>query len=184
MNFQARQQANRDAIRRAEYQTTRRRQDFAVRQQLEKGSFRVALRKFWTLQWRIKYMLAIGAGGGIGATYFRAPHQFDRALYFARQGGWYALMTAAPITVGLYGFGIWRWLQYRVGFGLYYMTLLGLGGGAAAVRVNSLSHGSEYMQWAMMASWVFGGLGLAAGVIRWLVRRARKSRAGEAEPAY
>lgn len=176
MNWQARQQANRDAIRRAEYQTTQRRQDTALRQQLEKGSYRSVLRKFWAMQWRVKWLLFMATGGGIGAAYFRMPHQFDRALYLARQGGFYALMTAAPITVGLYGFGIWRWLQYRVGFGLYYMTLLGLGGGVAATRVHALSNGSEYLHWAMVVSWVFGAVGLVVGVIRWLVRRARSKR--------
>lgn len=184
MNWQQRQQANRDAIRHAEYQTTRRRQDFALKQQFEKGSFRAAFRKFWALEWRVKYLLFMVAGGGIGATYFRAPHQLNRAMYLCRDGGYYALMTAAPITVGLYGFGIWRWLQYKVGFGLYYMTMLGIGGGAAATRVNSLSHGSEYMKWAMIVSWVFGGVGLVVGAIRWIIRRSKKRNAQpELEPA-
>ena len=184
MNWQQRQQANRDAIRHAEYQTTRRRQDFALKQQFEKGSYRAALRKFWALEWRVKYMLFMVAGGGIGATYFRAPHQLNRALYLCRDGGYYALMTAAPITVGLYGFGIWRWLQYKVGFGLYYMTMLGIGGCAAATRVNSLSHGSEYMKLAMIVSWVFGGVGLVVGAIRWIIRRSKKRNARpELEPA-
>ena len=184
MNWQQRQQANRDAIRHAEYQTTRRRQDFAVKQQLEKGSFRSVFRKFWALEWRVKYMLFMVTGGGIGATYFRAPHQFDRAIYYAKGGGMYALLGAAPITVGLYGFGIWRWLQYKIGFGLYYMTMLGIGGGVAATRVNNLSHGSEYMKWMLIASWIFGGAGLIVGAIRWLRRRSQRNQAQpEPEPA-
>ncbi len=183
MNWEARQRANREAIRKAEAADSNRRQQFQLKEQLQKGTLREAFRKFWALQWKVKYMLFLAAGGGIGAGYFRFPHQLDRVLYYTRQGGWYALMTAAPITVGLYGFGIWRWLQYRIGFGLYYMALLGLGGGAAATRVSSLSHGGEYMKWAMIVSWVFGGLGLLVGIFRWVRRRARRNSQPVPEPA-
>ena len=113
---------------------------------------------------------------------------FRSLFYKFRRLEWqvkFAMLMAIPMTAGLYGFGIWRWLQYKVGFGLYYMSVLGLGGGVAATKVNSLSRGPDILYWMTIAAWVFGVTGLIVGAIRWTRRRSQRNRqpAADLEPA-
>ncbi|MEO8540790.1 MAG: hypothetical protein ABI577_13705 [bacterium] len=182
MNWESRQHRNKEAIRSSEAAENRRMQQFRQKAQLDKGSYRSILRKFWRLEWQIKAAMLM-ASGGVGYTAFRYPHRFDRPLYYLQHGGIYAALTAVPITAGLYGFGIWRWLQYKIGFGLYYMSMIGLGGGVAMARVHGLTNGPEYLKWALIGSWIFGVTGMVVGAIRWVRRRAAKRRATVAEAA-
>jgi hypothetical protein len=65
------------------------------------------------------------------------------------------------------------------------MSVLGLGGGVAATKVNSLSRGPDILYWMTIAAWVFGVTGLIVGAIRWTRRRSQRNRqpAADLEPA-
>ena len=185
MNWEQRRQANRQAIRSAEATENSRMQQLQLKQQLQKGSFRSLLYKFRRLEWQVKLAMLM-ATGGLGYGAIRYPHQLNRVMYYVGHGGWYAALMAIPMTAGLYGFGIWRWLQYKVGFGLYYMSMIGLGGGVAATKVNGLSRGPEVLYWMTIFAWVFGVTGIIVGAIRWIRRRRaqrNRQRAAELEPA-